>query len=103
MDIKRIESNWETYSSLLRKLEDENIDNMLEFLGDRIATCPSSMKLDQVGCYPGGLVENSLEVASAFRTLNSAFEYKIPVESILKVIIPSIILPISVTPFSSPS
>ena len=85
MDIQRIENNWETFTQVLGRLNDDNIGLMLDSLGERIAACPSSMKIDQPGCHPGGLVENSLEVTSVMRSLNDALDYGYQIQSLIKV------------------
>ena len=85
MDIQRIENNWETFTQVLGRLNDDNIGLMLDSLGERIAACPSSMKVDQPGCHPGGLVENSLEVTSVMRSLNDALDYGYQIQSLIKV------------------
>lgn len=85
MDIQRIENNWETFTQVLGRLNDDNIGLMLDSLGERIAACPSSMKIDQPGCHPGGLVENSLEVTSVMRSLNDSLDYGYQIQSLIKV------------------
>ena len=39
-DIEEIKSNWETYEKLLGRLANDNINKMIEELGERISTCP---------------------------------------------------------------
>ena len=85
MDIQRIENNFETYTKLLQRLNNDKINDLNFELSSRIAACPSSARLDQPGCYPGGLVENCLEVASTMRTLNDSLSYDIEIQSIIKV------------------
>jgi hypothetical protein len=85
MDTEKIESNWETFERLLKRLSDDNLNTLLEQLGERIAVCPLSMKKDQGGAYPGALVEHSLDVTLKMRTLNESLELGLPMNSILKV------------------
>jgi len=85
MDINKIESNWKTYESLLRRLDDDSLDNMLSEMSERICVCPASMKLDQYGCLPGGLVQHALDVTATMRVFNDAHSLGLPVTSILKV------------------
>lgn len=84
-DIEKIKSNWHTFEKLCKRLSDENLNNFLEALGERICICPSSMKKDQPGCYPGGLISHALDVTSAMRSLNDAFSLDLPIGSIIKV------------------
>ena len=47
-----IQGKWSTYEKLLKRIGDENINNMIESLGQRIVMCPASTKSDQYGSYP---------------------------------------------------
>tara|TARA_B100001250_G_C19414790_1_gene620640 strand:- start:67 stop:642 length:576 start_codon:yes stop_codon:yes gene_type:complete len=85
MDIEKIESNWKTFEKLCKKLSDPNIDKMIDELGERIVMCPASPKKDQAGCFPGGLVQHSLDVALTMRSINDALNFGLSSTSILKV------------------
>ena len=74
LSIEEIEKNWSIFEKLCSRLSDDNISNLLNELGERISTCPSSAKLDQYQAYPGGLVQHSLDVASTMRKLNDAHD-----------------------------
>lgn len=84
LDIDKIESNWQTYEKLLKRLCDDNLNNLLDNLADRLCTCPASMKIDQYGCTPGGLIQHSLDVTATMRNLNDSLELGLTVSSILK-------------------
>ncbi len=85
MDVDKIQSNWATYEKLCGKLSDDNLNNLLEAVGERLVMSPASPKEDQYGCYPGGLIEHSLDVTIMMRTLNKALGSKVPTDSVLKV------------------
>ena len=85
VDFEELQSKWETYDGLLRRLSDDNLNKMLDDLGERLVMCPASTRTDQYGCEPGGLVEHALRVTSTMRTLNTALESDLSVASILKV------------------
>jgi hypothetical protein len=85
MKIDQIEKNWETYEKLCNRLCDESLNIFLSTCGERIAMCPASMKLDQYGCEPGGLVRHALDVASKMRILNDSMDFGLELDSILKV------------------
>lgn len=85
MDVDKIQSNWTTYEKLCGKLSDDNLNNLLEVVGERLVMSPASPKEDQHGCYPGGLIEHSLDVTIMMRTLNKALGSKVPTDSVLKV------------------
>ena len=82
---EQLESNWNTYENLCKKLSDDNLNKLLDTLGERIVMCPASPREDQYGPYPGGMVEHSLRVTATMRKLNSALEFGIPVQSVIKV------------------
>ena len=84
-DIEEIKSNWETYEKLLGRLANDNINKMIEELGERISTCPQSMRSSEPGAHPGGLVAHSLKVANAMRTINDTMNLKVSIASIFKV------------------
>ena len=67
MTMEEIKANWQTYESLCNRLEDKNIDNFLNELGERIVICPASTKTDQYNAYSGGLVKHMLDVATTMR------------------------------------
>ena len=85
VDFEELQSRWETYESLLKRLSDENLNKLLEDLGERLVMCPASTRTDQYGCEPGGLVEHALRVTHTMRTLNSSLEMNLDTASILKV------------------
>ena len=85
MNIEKIESNWKTFEKLCKKLSDPNIDKMIDELGERIVMCPASPKKDQPGCFPGGLVQHSLDVALTMRSLNDTLGYNLSTAALLKV------------------
>ena len=85
MDVDKIQSNWATYEKLCGKLSDDNLNNLLEAVGERLVMSPASPKEDQYGCYPGGLIEHSLDVTIMMRTLNKALGSKVPTDAVLKV------------------
>jgi hypothetical protein len=85
IDFEELQSRWETYDNLLRRLSDHNINKVLDDLGERLVMCPASTRTDQYGCTPGGLIEHALKVTSTMRTLNSSLEMNLSTASILKV------------------
>lgn len=80
-----MKAHWEKYTALSEKLKDENIDIMLEMLGERVLMCPASQRENEHGSHPGGLVEHSLKVAYAMKSINEALNMGVPTASILKV------------------
>jgi len=83
--VEKIKLNWEKYEKLCGRLSDDNINDLVEFLGERILMCPASMRDSQYNSEPGGLVEHSLNVAFTMRSINDALSLNTPVGSILKV------------------
>ena len=85
LDIEKIESNWNTFENLCNKICDDNLTVLLDTLSDRIASCPASSKESQYGAYHGGLVEHSLKVTMALRSVSDSHELNLPIRSILLV------------------
>jgi hypothetical protein len=82
---EKIKKNWETYESLCKKAVKHGMGDLLESLGERLATCPASPRADQYCAYPGGLIEHILEVTSNMRKLAKVYELSLDIKSILKV------------------
>ena len=85
IDADKIESNWKTYQKLLDNVCGESIEKLIETLGMRIVMCPSNMKEEYGGAYPGGMVEHSLNVTMTMRKMSKALEWNLDQVSIIKV------------------
>ena len=85
IDTETLKSNWEKYEAILSKIKDENIANFLESFGERMVMCPYSRTESEPGSYPGGLIERSLEIASAMKKVCDSLKIKIPIASMIKV------------------
>ena len=83
MDI--IKKNWITYKSILERLEDKNINNMLEEIGERICLAPANSNNKQYGCYPGGIVVTSTKLAKAMQALNEFHGKPVDIKSVYKI------------------
>lgn len=62
---EQIVANWEKYSSLLLQTGEhrkEQLQALLDHLGDRLVMCPASSKKEYHNCFVGGLVDHSLRV-----------------------------------------
>ena len=84
-DIEDIKSNWKKYEGLCLRLDSDNLNDLIKSLGERICMCPQSMRSSEPGAHPGGLVNHSLNVASAMRTINDAMNLEVSIASIFKV------------------
>ena len=85
MDIEIIKKNWATYKTILSRLEDENINNMLEEIGARICVAPANSNNKQYGCYPGGIVVTSTKLAKAMQKLNEFHGGTVNIKSVYKI------------------
>ena len=80
-----LEKDWKKYTQLCGKFEDDNLNKMLDELGERIILCPASNRKSGGFCSPGGLVSHSLDTASKALKMSSSIELSISKSSILKV------------------
>jgi len=85
MDMELIKKNWNTYKTILSRLEDENISTLLEELGERICIAPANSNNKQYGCYPGGIVVTSTKLAKAMQALNEFHGTPVDIKSVYKV------------------
>jgi hypothetical protein len=82
---EEIEQNFLKFASLCTKLGDrsEAATRMVETLGERLAVCPASGRMDFHACFPGGLVDHSLRVLGNAMKLCKAFEWSLPKDSLI--------------------
>ena len=79
-----VEVLWSKYEGLLNKLQDENINNLLEKQGQRIIMGTYSQREKEQFCGIGGLVEYALELAKTSSSITKALNYDLSKASIIK-------------------
>ena len=84
-EFEKIENNWNIYSKLLNRLRDDNIDKMLEIIGERLILAPANPRKHQYGCEPGGLISSSLSLVSTLKSLNEYYNKEYDIKSLYKV------------------
>ena len=47
-EFENVKSNWETFEKLCRRLSDDNLNKLLDDLGERICLCPANTRKDEV-------------------------------------------------------
>jgi len=82
---EQIEENFKKFRSLCEKLKDRSkaVLAMVDAIDERLALCPASAKRDFHCAYPGGLVIHSLHVLENVITLNGAFAWDLPKDSMI--------------------
>jgi hypothetical protein len=82
---EKITENFEKLESLCKRLGDrsENVLKMVEHLGERLALCPASARVEHHSCFPGGLVDHSLRVLTNAGKLAKAHGCDFPLESLI--------------------
>jgi hypothetical protein len=87
ISIEKIEENYNKFLTIINVLPEERkipILNMLEVIGERLAICPGSSKVEYHACYPGGLVEHSIRVFQFAHSLEKLYKFgNIPRDSII--------------------
>jgi hypothetical protein len=85
LSAEQIDTNYKKIVEFVEKLGErsELVKSMLDVLGERFALCPASSRLDQHSCFPGGLIEHSLNVLVNALKIRKVFEYDISLESII--------------------
>ena len=91
MKIREIEVLWQKYEGLLQKINNENIDKMLDTFGERILVSSFSQRTNEPFCGIGGNVEYALELAKVSNNIAKALNYDIDKFSIIKCTLLSIL------------
>ena len=86
-----VEALWNRYNNLLKKLNDENVDNLVNKWDQRIIMSSFSQREKEPFCGIGGLVEYSLELAKASNNILKALNYDTNTKSIIKCTLLSIL------------
>ena len=85
IDASTLEKNWKKFEKYCHKLSDNNVNSLLEAIGQRLVMCPASTKKDQYGCYPGGLIEHAIQVTSLMKSLSDVYGIDISMASVIRV------------------
>lgn len=87
--VAKLESNWDLYVDLVGRIKNEKVKQSLlelcEKTKDRLAAAPASTRLEFVGAFPGGLVQNSLNVLKLAKDINKIAETEISSDSLILV------------------
>ena len=86
-----VETLWEKYSNLLKRLENQNVDNLINTMDQRILMSSFSQREKEPFCGIGGNVEYALELAKKASALNKALNYDLNKASIIKCSLLSIL------------
>ncbi len=80
-----IAANFDKFRSLCEKLGDrsEAALKLVDSLGEQLALCPASSRLDFHNCFIGGLTDHSLRVLSNAMKLVKTFGWDIPKDSLI--------------------
>jgi hypothetical protein len=85
ISMDQIQKNWKFYSTLLNRLEDTNITNLLNSLGERLAISPANRTRGEYGAFAGGLVDTACKLGKAMQALNEFHGNPVSIKSIYKV------------------
>ena len=85
MKMEIIKKNWATFKTILNRLDDDNINGMLDKIGERICLAPANPNNKRYGCYPGGIVVTSTKLAKAMQALNEFHGNPVDIKSVYKI------------------
>tara|TARA_Y100000287_G_scaffold170062_1_gene155439 strand:+ start:15 stop:620 length:606 start_codon:yes stop_codon:yes gene_type:complete len=86
-----VETLWEKYSNLLKRLENKNLHKLIDAQDQRILMSSFSQREKEPFCGIGGNVEYALELAKKASALNKALSYDLNKASIIKCALLSIL------------
>ena len=86
-----VETLWQKYSNLLKILENQNVDKLINSMDQRILMSSFSQREREPFCGIGGNVEYALELAKKAGALNKALNYDLNKVSIIKCSLLSIL------------
>lgn len=86
-DFEEIENNWKQFKSITDRFEDENINNMIDNLGERLVTAPANARNTDKGCEAGGLIKNTLEILKLSRMIDAATGKECNQKTLYKIVV----------------
>ena len=84
-DIEILQKNYETFTTILQKLENKGLIEFVEELGDDLVMSPAAAQKDEYGCFAGGIIDMALKLSQSMRKLDMVASYNVSVESIYTV------------------
>lgn len=82
---EKIKENYDKFETLCSKLGDRatNVQKLIDHLGERLALCPASSRVEHHSAFPGGLVDHSLRVLQNTYNLCKVYNQTFPKESVI--------------------
>ena len=84
-DIEKIQKDYETFNTILEKLENPGLLKFVENLGESLKMSPCAAQKDEYGCFAGGVLDMALQLASSMRKLDVVAGYQVNVQEIYTV------------------
>lgn len=87
LDQEKVKSNFNRFLDGLKSIEGLDVEKLIELYGIHLMTSPLTKSNETIGCYEGGLIENTLNVFDLMFKINKSLpeEKKVPVKSLTKV------------------
>ena len=86
-NIKEIKSNWEQFESIIDRLDSNDIKEMINNLGERLAIAPANARNTDKGSEDGGLIKNTLEILKLSRMIDAATGKQCDIKTLYKIVV----------------
>lgn len=80
-----IESMWNLYENLIKKINNNNITKLIDNIGQRFVEQSYSQRTNEPFCGIGGVLEYSLELAKSAKKINDSLGYEVDNLKIMKI------------------
>lgn len=84
-DFENIKENFEQFTSIISRFDDDNLSTLVAELEQRLATSPANAQKDEYGAEDGGLIDTTLKTLSMLRKLDVATGKQCDPKSLFKV------------------
>jgi hypothetical protein len=74
--LEMIQKKWNVFNDLIKRIDEDRqpaARQIVEFFGERLATCPADPRHDAPGSYPGGLVSQAIGLTKAMKKMKDTF------------------------------
>lgn len=84
-DLETVEVNFKQYVDVISRFEDDNLNELIEQIGTRLATSPANAQKDEYGAEDGGLIASTMEILTMMRKLDVATGKECDPKTLFKV------------------
>ena len=86
-NIEEIENNWKQFSSIVSRLDSQNIKELIEENAERLAVAPANARNTDSNAIAGGLIKDTLQILKTARMIDAATGKQCDPRTLYKIVV----------------